>query len=132
MRHPERVRHLAAEKRDENESLRCFLKREGPSPQLVDRLFRRLLVEVNAEIDCTECANCCRQMSPVLRPRDIERLARRRHVPSPQFRASHLQEEADGFVFVRTPCPLLDGNRCAFHRDRPTTATPTHTCRRST
>ena len=118
-RNPERVRHLAAEKRDENESLRRFLKWEGPSPRLVDRLFRRFLVEVKAEIDCTQCANCCRQMSPVLRPRDIERLTRRLHVPNPQFRASHLQEQADGFVFVRTPCPLLDGNRCSCYRDRP-------------
>lgn len=119
VRDPERVRHLAAEKRDENESLRRFLKWGGPSPQVVDRLFRRLLVEVSVEIDCTECANCCRQMSPVLRPRDIERLARRLHVPNLQFRASHLQEQADGFVFVRTPCPLLDGNRCSCYRDRP-------------
>jgi Fe-S-cluster containining protein len=119
VRDPARVRHLAAQKRDENESLRRSLKWGGPSPQVVDRLFRRLLVEVSAEIDCTECANCCRQMSPVLRPRDIERLARRLHVPNPQFRASHLQEEADGFVFVRTPCPLLDGNRCSCYRDRP-------------
>jgi len=113
VRDPARVRHLAAQKRDENESLRRFLKWGGPSPQVVDRLFRRLLVEVSAEIDCTE------GMSPVLRPRDIERLVRRLHVPNPQFRASHLQEEADGFVFVRTPCPLLDGNRCSCYRDRP-------------
>ena len=119
VRDPERVRHLAAEKRDENESLRRFLKWGGPSPPLVDRLFRRLLVEVSAEIDCTQCANCCRHMSPVLRPRDIERLARRLQVPNPQFRASHLRAEADGFVFARTPCPLLDGNRCSCHRDRP-------------
>lgn len=119
VRDPERVCHLAAEKREENESLRCFLKWEGPPAQLVDRLFRRLLAEVSAEIDCTECAACCRQMSPVLRPRDIERLARRLHVPNPQFRASHLQEETDGFVFARTPCPLLDGNRCSRYRDRP-------------
>jgi hypothetical protein len=119
VRDPERVRHLGAEKREENESLRRFLKSEGPPEQLVDRLFRRLLAEVSAEIDCTECAACCRQMSPVLQPRDIERLARRLQVPNPQFRASYVQEEADGFVFVRTPCPLLDGNRCSCYRDRP-------------
>jgi Fe-S-cluster containining protein len=118
-RDPERVCHLAAEKRDENESLRCFLKWGELSPQLVDRLFHRLLVEVGAEIDCTECANCCRQMSPVLQPKDIERLALRLKVPNPQFRASHLQEEADGFVFARIPCPLLDANRCSCYRDRP-------------
>jgi Fe-S-cluster containining protein len=119
VRDPERVRHLAAEKRDENESLRRFLKWGGPPPRLVDRLFHRLQAEVGAEIDCTECANCCREMSPTLRPKDVDRLARRLGMPHGQFRATHLEAKEDGLVFARTPCPLLDGNRCSCYRDRP-------------
>jgi hypothetical protein len=115
----ERIRHLAAEKREENEALRRFLKRSGPSPRLVDRLFHRLQADVTAEIDCTECANCCKQLSPVLRAKDVERLARRLQVPNPEFRASHLREEAGSLVFARTPCPILDGKRCSCYRDRP-------------
>jgi len=65
-RDPDRVRELAEEKRDENASLRVFLKRGSLSPRLVDRLFHRLFVEVAAEIDCTECAACCMQLGPLL------------------------------------------------------------------
>jgi Fe-S-cluster containining protein len=119
VRDPDRVRELAAGKRDENSDLRAFLKWGGPPPQLVDRLFHRLQAEVSAEIDCTECASCCRELSPVLKPKDIERLAWRLQVPNPEFRASHLREDGEGFVFARTPCPLLDGNRCSCYRDRP-------------
>jgi Fe-S-cluster containining protein len=119
VRDPDRVRQLAAGKRDENSDLRAFLKWGGPPPQLVDRLFHRLQAEVSAEIECTECARCCRELRPVLKPKDIERLARRLQVPNPEFRASHLREDGEGFVFARTPCPLLDGNRCSCYRDRP-------------
>jgi Fe-S-cluster containining protein len=119
VRDPEQVRRLAAEKADENAGLRRFLKWGGPPAALVDRFFHRLNAEVSAEVDCTECGNCCRELSPVIRPKDIERLSRRLHVPSPEFRASHLREEDGAFVFARTPCPLLDANRCSVYRDRP-------------
>jgi uncharacterized protein len=119
VRDPEDVRRLAGEKRDENVTLRAHLKWGGPPSTLVDRLFHRLNDEVSAEIDCTECANCCRELSPLIRPQDIERLSRRLHVANPQLRASHLREEDEGFVFARTPCPLLDGSPCSVYRDRP-------------
>ena len=120
-RDPDRVRELAEaeEKRDENASLRVFLKWGSLSPRLVDRLFHRLVVEVAAEIDCTECAACCRQASPVLSSKDVERLARRLRVPNPELRASHMRKVEDGFVFNRLPCPLLDGKRCSCYKDRP-------------
>lgn len=120
-RDPDRVRELAEaeEKRDENASLRVFLKWGSLSPRLVDRLFHRLFVEVAAKIDCTECAACCMQLGPLLDSKDIERLARRLRVPNPEFRASHLRKVEDGFVFDRLPCPLLDGKRCSCYKDRP-------------
>jgi Fe-S-cluster containining protein len=118
-RDPVRVRELAEEKRDENVSLRAFLKWGPLLPRLVDRLFHRLVVEVAAEIDCTECAACCMQASPLLDSKDVERLARRLRVPNPDFRASHLRKVEDGFLFNRLPCPLLDGKRCSCYGDRP-------------
>jgi len=118
-RDPVRVRELAEEKRDENATLRVFLKWGPLSPRLVDRLFHRLVVEVAAEIDCTECAACCMQLGPLLDSKDVERLARRLRVPNPELRASHLRKEEDGFVFNRLPCPLLDGKRCSCYGDRP-------------
>lgn len=116
---PERVRQLEAGKRDENLRLRAFLKWGGVPAPLVDRLFHRIGAEVAAEIDCASCGSCCRQLSPVLLPKDIERLARRLRVPNPELRATHLRKEDDGFVFARVPCPLLDGTRCSCYRDRP-------------
>jgi Fe-S-cluster containining protein len=116
---PEKVRQLEAEKRDENFRLRAFLKWGGVPAALVDRLFHRIGAEVAAEIDCASCGACCRQLSPVLLPKDIERLARRLRVPNPDFRASHLRKEGEELVFARVPCPLLDGTRCSCYTDRP-------------
>ena len=110
---------MAEKKRDENVSLRVFLKWGPLSARLVDRLFRRLFVEVAAEIDCTECAACCMQLGPLLDSKDIDRLARRLRVPNPEFQASYLRKVEDGVVFNRLPCPLLDGKRCSCYEDRP-------------
>jgi Fe-S-cluster containining protein len=116
---PDKVRLLEAGKRGENRRLRAFLKwGEVPAP-LVDRLFHRLGAEVAAEIDCAACGSCCRQLSPVLSPKDIERLARRLRVPNRQLRATRLRKEDDGFVFARFPCPLLEKTRCSCYTDRP-------------
>ena len=116
---PERIRQREAAMRYENLRLRAFLKwGEVPAP-LVDQLFHRIGAEVAAEIDCASCGSCCRQLSPVLLPKDIERLARRLRVLNPDLRASHLRREDDGFVFARLPCPLLDGTRCSCYTDRP-------------
>jgi Fe-S-cluster containining protein len=118
-RDPERVRLAADDKQDENLRLRQFLKWGPLSSREVDRLFRRLLDEVAAEIDCTECASCCLQISPVLGSRDVERLSRRLGVSASELEASHLRKTEDGLVFVRVPCPLLDGKRCSCYEDRP-------------
>lgn len=116
---PEKVRQLAAGKMDEHLRLRAFLKWGAVPASLVDRLFHRLGAEVAAEIDCASCGSCCRQLSPVLLPKDVERLARRLRVPNPQLRASLLRKEDDRFVFARLPCPLLEGTRCSCYTDRP-------------
>lgn len=52
-----------------------FSRSREPTP-VVDRLFHRIGAEVAAEIDCASCGSCGRQMSPVLLPKDVERLAR--------------------------------------------------------
>jgi hypothetical protein len=39
-------------------------------------VVRELADEITAQIDCTQCANCCRQTSTVVDDADMERLAK--------------------------------------------------------
>ena len=60
---PDVVARLAEAKRDENWRLRTYLKR---SPTLrsgrVDRLAEQAGHQAEAEIDCTTCGACCRDI----------------------------------------------------------------------
>ena len=51
---------------------RAYLKSHRHS----DRRLRRFGEEIEAQIDCTACANCCRVTEVGITERDIEKLAK--------------------------------------------------------
>jgi Fe-S-cluster containining protein len=117
-----RIEKLAAEKEDENWKFRCFLKGWCElSNEEIDELFHRFAEEVTREIDCTQCANCCREVKPLLQARDIERLANFLGMSLTSFCEKHLieSEDEEGFYFNTLPCPFLEGNLCTVYDSRP-------------
>jgi len=66
------IRLQGEKKRPENERFRKFLKSHSHS----DRALRHIAEEIEAEIDCTACANCCKSATTTICDRDVERLAR--------------------------------------------------------
>jgi hypothetical protein len=60
-----RIQRLAKEREDANWAFRCFLKRSGLSIVRIDRTVHDLHREVSQQIDCTQCANCCKTVSPL-------------------------------------------------------------------
>ncbi len=116
-----RIRELARQREDENWEFRAFLKGlDMPRPR-VDRLVQEILLEVAARIDCTACGNCCRVLSPVLKPVDVQRLAARLGLTPDEFQAQHLKEDPDGegWAFRAMPCAFLEGSRCSVYAERP-------------
>src|ERR1051325_10963425 len=75
------IRMLGEKKRPENERFRRHLKSRDHS----DRILRRIAEEIEEQIDCTVCANCCRVATVKLAERDIERLARHLGLSEKQF-----------------------------------------------
>jgi len=66
------IRRLGEHKRGENERFRRYLK----TYRYVERRLRAKAEEVEAQVDCLACANCCRVATAKLLDRDVERLAR--------------------------------------------------------
>src|ERR1017187_2798525 len=66
------IRLLGEKKRDENLKFRRFMKAHDHS----DRILRRIAQGIEDQIDCTQCANCCRVSTVTITDRDVERLAR--------------------------------------------------------
>ncbi len=103
------------------ENKKFFQKLKKMKSGQVDSLMRELHDQVFLEIDCLECANCCRGTGPLLRERDISRLAKTLRLRPGEFVETYLKiDEEQDFVFQSLPCPFLGSdNYCSVYEDRP-------------
>lgn len=118
------IRELAKEKEDENWDFREFLKWKCDlEPEEIDNLVFEATQRVWAGIDCTSCANCCREVTPTFSEEEVDRLARRLGIRRRQFIEKYLERTealSENPWQTRTrPCPFLKDNRCSVYEDRP-------------
>lgn len=114
------IRRLGEKKRGENLRLRMHLKRRN----FEERRLKRIAAEVEEQIDCTSCANCCRTATVRISERDIHKLSRHLGVSPERFRAGYAQEdEEEGLLLRRNAggCVFLEGNLCSVYESRPRT-----------
>jgi uncharacterized protein len=117
-----KIEQLARQREDENWRFRCYLKTVDLPCARIDALVRKLYQEVSAQIDCTNCGNCCWVMLPQLTGADIKRLADHHGLPVKQFRSDLTKtdsEEGNVVEFNTMPCPFLQDNRCTVYDCRP-------------
>jgi Fe-S-cluster containining protein len=115
------IRRLGEKQRDENLRLRLHLKRRN----FQERRLKRISQDIEEQIDCTACANCCRVATVKINDRDVEKLAKRLGVSPNQFLADYTREDPqEGRVLNRNQvgCVFLEGNLCSVYDVRP------HTC----
>jgi Fe-S-cluster containining protein len=113
------IRRLGEQKRGENERFRKHLKRHS----FVERKFRRLAQDVEEQIDCTECANCCRVATVRLCDRDVQKLAKFLRIPVAEFIRNYTEQSPkEGRILRRTEeagCIFLNDNLCTVYEARP-------------
>ena len=116
------LRNLQQRARDEKKAnRRYFRKLAQRPPRQLDETVATLHGEVFREIDCLQCANCCKTTSPIFRDVDIERIARHLAIRPAELVAQylHLDEEGD-YVLNTAPCPFLGAdNYCSIYEARP-------------
>jgi Fe-S-cluster containining protein len=110
---------LAEHNRAETVRLGVFLEHGPIARSEVDHRLRVLYDRVRSEIDCTACANCCRELPVALSSSDARRLAERLGQTVREFRAAHVRIRSHRAVFAELPCQFLTGTRCACYADRP-------------
>jgi Fe-S-cluster containining protein len=118
------IRALGERKEEENLRFRQFLKgRCNLQPEEVDQHVFEATRRVWAGIDCTTCANCCREVKPTMSEEEVGRLARRLGMERQQFIETYLERspaDCDNPWQTRsTPCPFLKENLCTIYEDRP-------------
>ncbi|MCE7057623.1 YkgJ family cysteine cluster protein [Algoriphagus sp. AGSA1] len=90
-------------------------------PKVLDEKFEKLHGEAFEEIDCLDCANCCKTTSPIFLNTDIDRLAKVFRMKSSAFIEEYLHRDEEGdFVLNFSPCVFLGtDNKCLVYEDRP-------------
>jgi Fe-S-cluster containining protein len=113
------IRLLGEKKREENLRFRKHMKSHDHS----DRILRRIAEGIEEQIDCTQCANCCRVATARVAERDVERLAKFLRIKPSRVMADYVVEsEEEGYVLRRdeeSGCIFLSGNECTVYDARP-------------
>jgi Fe-S-cluster containining protein len=112
------IRRLGQQKRDENSRFRAYLRNHRHS----DRRLRRFGEDIEAQIDCTTCANCCRVSEVEITDRDVDKLAKFLGMTREEFiRDSTQQSESGELILKRTEsgCVFLEDNLCSVYEARP-------------
>ena len=79
------IKKSAKKRERENMEFRTFLKFCDRSSQEIDALVQRINAEVTAKIDCTQCANCCKEIIISLDESDITNFAEGLQMPEEKF-----------------------------------------------
>ncbi len=77
--------------------------------------------EVTQEVDCLQCANCCKTLPALLNDDDLDRISAYLKLSRAAFVKKHVAFDEDGdMVLNKTPCVFLNtDNTCAIYEVRP-------------
>ena len=77
--------------------------------------------EAFSNIDCLQCANCCKSFSPRFKTPDVKRISKLLGLKESQFIETYLRVDEEGdYVLQTIPCPFLGAdNYCSIYEDRP-------------
>jgi len=112
------IRRLEQQQREENVRFRAYLRRHRHT----DRRLRRFGEEIEAQIDCSACANCCRVPEVAITAKDIEKLAKFIGASQPEFVEQFTARDESGAVILKrneSGCVFLEGNLCSVYEARP-------------
>jgi len=118
---PQKVKRLGEEREDENWDFRAWIKyKYGFDDPELNGVVQELADEITAQIDCTQCANCCLKTATQMEPEDIERLAAALGLSVPALWETYLEHDVELNEWILpAPCPLLEGTLCRVYEARP-------------
>jgi uncharacterized protein len=77
--------------------------------------------EAFSNINCLDCARCCKSHSPRFKQPDIKRIAKTLRIKEGELVDRYLKIDKEGdYVTKESPCPFLaEDNTCDIYDDRP-------------
>ena len=90
-------------------------------PKNLDYVVQEVHDEVFEEIDCLQCAHCCKTTGPLFTEKDIERISKHLRLKIADFESQFLRiDEDQDKVLQHLPCYFLnDDHTCSIYEVRP-------------
>ncbi len=109
----------AKEKHGENKQFFAKLKKKPPKG--LDVLMQELHRTAFQEMDCLQCANCCKTTGPLFTQTDIQRISKHLRLKPGRFIEQYLEVDEDNdYVLQQLPCTFLGpDNYCSIYPVRP-------------
>lgn len=113
------LKQKALQQKKTHQKLAQQLKKLKPFD--VDELFHTQHELVFEEIDCLQCANCCKTTPALANNEDINRISKHLRITTNEFVTQYIIKDSDGdSVINATPCPFLrQDNKCSIYEVRP-------------
>lgn len=89
------------------------LSRIKELPEIHDKVF--------SEVDCLDCAACCKNHSPTFKATDVRRISKFLNISEREFELQYLKvDEENDMVLKSSPCNFLNqDNTCQIYEVRP-------------
>jgi uncharacterized protein len=115
----DKIKLLCQKNENINMKFRSFLKGYA-NPGEIDFIVHNLFKEISIKIDCTQCANCCKTIGPILCENDIDNLSKLLNLNNDEFINTYLKRDDEGdLVLNNIPCLFLKENKCSVYSKRP-------------
>lgn len=112
-------RQLALQRHKDHKKFLESLKKKPPKN--LDYVAQQIHEEVFEEIDCLQCANCCKTTGPLFTDKDIERISKHLRMKPVDFESKFLKTDEDqDMILQNLPCFFLNkDNTCNIYEVRP-------------
>lgn len=115
----EELKKLNSENKAENILFSKKIKKVTSSE--VDLLIHESAKKFIRDIDCTQCANCCKRIFVGVTISEVKKLSKLKGESVESFNNSCVDMDAsgEGGYFKHTPCQFLKDSLCSIYEDRP-------------
>ena len=112
------IKRFGEKNREENKQLRAWMRRHN----FAERRLKAIAEDIQDQIDCTACANCCRVTEVGITEKDVEKLARFIGTSEREFVDQFTALDNSGAMILKkneAGCVFLEGNLCSVYEARP-------------